>query len=354
MEDSKPLEQILESLLKHSPTLANLFLFGKHASNPFKQAKAGAGEKPYEGKTYPTYFKFKGRDHGSELAREAHINMRCRIAFETDAVNDYFSRSIDPGTFTLYVLDGAEQRPVKDLDFASNVNLQNGIANLSIKFPESCKVGDKVKFVAVVDDATQLQPFENTFSVLLQKPAESAGGKGERKRPPKGDEGDEREMPGGLELPECIRITEDQWSNQSPPFDKHTALIVKDSGKGADTGNGEPDKVVYDFFINADNIHLQRFLKYELRSGEDDKVARSRFELGMMLTGLALIYQDNLERKEQAAQKEDEDAASKQSIEQRVAEVTKAFAPFLLPMIDALGALDEEKVAAGSASGEAT
>jgi len=27
-----------------------------------------------------------------------------------------------------------------------------------------------------------------------------------------------------------------------------------------------------------------------------------------------------------------------------VAEVTRAFAPFLLPMIDALGALDEEKL----------
>jgi hypothetical protein len=46
-----------------------------------------------------------------------------------------------------------------------------------------------------------------------------------------------------------------------------------------------------------------------------------------------------------------------QSLEVRVANVTKALAPFLLPMIGALGALDaldEEKVAAGSASGEAT
>jgi hypothetical protein len=128
---------------------------------------------------------------------------------------------------------------------------------------------------------------------------------------------------------------------------------VKDSGKGADAGNGERDKVVYDFFINSDNVHLQRFLKYELRSGEDDKVAKSRFELGMMLTGLALIYQDNLDRKQSAVQ-QDDDANQKQSIEQRIADVTRAFAPFLLPMIDALGALDEEKVAAGSASGEAT
>ena len=354
MEDSKPLEKILESLLKHSPTLANLFLFGKHASNPFKQNKTGEEDKPYEGKTYPTYFKFKGKDIGSELNREAHINMRSRIAFETDAVNDYFSRSIDPGAFTLYVHDGTERRPAKDLDFASNVNLQNGIANLSIKFPDNCKVGDKVKFVAVVNDATQQQPIENSFSVLLQEPAEPTGGKGERKRPPKEDDGDEREMPGGIELPTCIPVTQEEWTNYNPPFDKYTALVVKDSGKGADAGNGETDKVVYDFFINTDNVHLQRFLKYELRSGEGDKIAKSRFELGMMLTGLALIYQDNLDRKQRAGQKDEEENAPKQSIEQRVSDVTKAFAPFLLPMVDALGALDEEKVAAGSASGEAT
>jgi hypothetical protein len=96
IEDSKPLEQILESLLKHSPTLANLFLFGKHASNPFKQVKTGAEDKPYRGETYPTYFNFKGKDAGYELTRDAHVNMRCRVAFETDAVNDYLSRSIDP------------------------------------------------------------------------------------------------------------------------------------------------------------------------------------------------------------------------------------------------------------------
>jgi len=108
--------------------------------------------------------------------------MRCRIAFETDAVNDYLSRSIDPGTFTLFVLDGEERRQAKDLGFASNVNLQNGIASLSVKFSEACKVADKLKFVAVVYDATQAQSFENTFSILLQKAAEPSGGKGDRQK----------------------------------------------------------------------------------------------------------------------------------------------------------------------------
>jgi hypothetical protein len=277
-------------LLKHSPTLANLFLFGKHASNPFKQTKTGTEDKPYVGKTYPTYFKFKGKDPGANLNRDAHINMRCRIAFETDAVNDYLSRSIDPGTFTLFLVERGGRREAKDVGFASNVNLQNGIANLSIRFPESCKVGDKLAFVAIVNDETQAQPFENCFAIVLQKAAEPKQGEGKRQKPPKEDGGDEREMPGGLELPECIRVPKEDWNNHTPPFDQHTALIIKDSGKGADSSNGEPEKVIYDFFVNADNVHLQRFLKYEVKSGEDDNVAKSRFELGLMLTGLALIY----------------------------------------------------------------
>jgi len=132
IEDSKPLEQILETLLKQSPTLANLFLFGKHASNPFKQITTGVDEKPFDGKTYPTYFKFKGKDYGHILNRETHVNMRCRISFETDVVNDYLSRSIDAGLFTLSVLNGDGHQEAKDAGFASNVNLQNGIATLSI------------------------------------------------------------------------------------------------------------------------------------------------------------------------------------------------------------------------------
>jgi hypothetical protein len=234
------------------------------------------------------------------------------------------------------------------------VNLQNGVANLSIKFPDTCKIGNTLKFIAVVNDATRLEPFENKFSVRLQNPAEPGSGQGGRGKPPREDGGDSRDIPGGLELPECIRVNKEQWNNQSPPFDQHTALVIKDSGHAADTTNGDSERVIYDFFINADNVHLQRFLKYELKAGEDDQVATSRFELGMMLTGLALIYQDKLDRKPDGPKNECEEAESKETVEQRVAGATKALAPFLLPMIDALGALDEEKVSASSTSGEAT
>jgi hypothetical protein len=149
-------------------------------------------------------------------------------------------------------------------------------------------------------------------------------------------------------------VKKEEWPSQTPAFDQYTALVIKDSGQGADAANGDPAMVIYDFFINADNVHLQRYLKYELTSGKDDKVAKTRFELGLMLSGLALIYQDRLSQRQTTDQTETNETQPKEPLETRVATVTKALAPFLLPMIDALGSLDEEQVAGSSTSGEAT
>jgi hypothetical protein len=70
-----------------------------------------------------------------------------------------------------------------------------------------------------------------------------------------------------------------------------------------------------------------------------------------MLTGLALIHQ--------AAQRNQSNEVEEQNppeanLELQVGVVTRAIAPFLLPMIDALGALDTEDVQAAVASSEST
>ena len=145
LADSKPLEEILESILKKSPTLANLFLKGNRASNPFKTIKVRGKEKPFHGNRFPTFFKIKGREYGTELIRETPINSRSRITFETDAENEYFSRTTETGEFALFLVSGDEQTPV-----ASYVgpNLQNGAATLSVQLPTNCRVGDELHFLA--------------------------------------------------------------------------------------------------------------------------------------------------------------------------------------------------------------
>ena len=119
--------------------LAALFFRGARAANPFKTIKVRAKEEPFEGQRFPSYFKFKDKDYGTELCRNCHINMRFRIAFETDAANDYLTRNIDPGKFSLYMVENGSRSLVED----RSINLSNGIANLSVRLPNSCCEGDK-------------------------------------------------------------------------------------------------------------------------------------------------------------------------------------------------------------------
>ena len=177
------------------------------------------------------------------------------------------------------------------------------------------------------------------------------GTDGTRTKPPSKEEGDEREIPTGIQLPVWKPIHESEWKAQTPPFDQYTALRIKNAGLVSDSEAGE-QKDVYDFFINVDNLHLKRFLKYELKTGEDQRVTRTRFEVGMILVGLAIIHENVRERKNSLKNSGEEQ--SEVNVEDQVDAATKALAPFLLPMIDALGSLDEEQTVASVASGEAT
>jgi hypothetical protein len=138
----KPLEDILKSLLKQSPTLAALFLRGKRVVNPFKTIRVRETEKPFVGKKHPTHFKFKGKDYGFALQRACHINYP-RISFETDAQNDYFSRKTDCGQFELYLVDGVSKTLVSDF---MGPRLQNGLATLAVHLPQNCVVGDTLTY----------------------------------------------------------------------------------------------------------------------------------------------------------------------------------------------------------------
>ena len=351
LADEKPLEDILKSLLEHSPTLSALFLQGKRAVNPFKTLQVAEKEQEFAGKKHPTYFKFEGKEYGKELRRDCHINQRCRIVFETDAVNDYFSRNVDPGEFSLFLVSDVERSPVSDY---VGPNLQNGIATLTVQLPANCQIGDLLRLHAVVTDPTRLDPFENTFSLDVKPEVEAhGGGGGKRQQPPIEEKGEEREMPGGISLPNIVPIYEADWPSQSPPFDKYSALRIgiTDAPSNGESGNGESHDV-YDFKINMDNL----FLKSELKSGGDEiEMIRARWKYGLVLIGLALLDDENRSKK---ARTVDEDASQDEenvdSVESQVERFTRSIAPVLLPMISSLGSLEMEQALGAVASGEAT
>jgi hypothetical protein len=354
LADSKPLEDILESLLKKSPTLANLFLKGLRASNPFKTNKAQEEEdkeKPFDGKRFPTFFKFKSKDYGQQIVRETPINLRSRITFETDAENDYFGRATETGQFSLFIVNGEHRVPVADY---VGPNLQNGIGTLSVQLPLNCQVGDQITFLALVTDSSRLEPFENRFVVKVLPAAQPSGQPSTRRKPPSGQNGDDREVAAGIALPNIIEVYEADWDKQTPPFDKNTALRIKNAGLSDENGGNGDAKPIYDFYVNMDNLYLKTEIK---PANKDPRLINARFTYGMVLLGLALVQQDEAEKAKVVKANEDdesEDDEAEANIEQKVADFTQAVAPVLLPMIDSLGDLDDDQVPVIAGSGEAT
>lgn len=219
-------------------------------------------------------------------------------------------------------------------------------------------MGDELHFVAQVTDPARFESFENRFIVHVKEPAEQAPHrKRTRRKPPSKSEGNERDIPSGVELPIVIRVYESpedgakSWGDMSPPFDKYSAMRVIHAGRS----NGDGDEQnVYDFFVNADNIYLKSEMKPRT---QDSEVVSARFVYGMVLLGLALLQEDKQAEEiasnaETNGHERDDDTIP---IEDRVEGFSKAVSPVLLPMIDYLGGtLNLEDEVTTSTSGEAT
>ena len=341
LEADKPLEDVLKSLLKQSPTLQALFLAGTRLANPFKTAEVREKEEKFEGKRHPSYFKFKGRDHGKELRRDTHINQRCRIAFETDAVNDYFSRGVDNGDFKLDFVSGTSRMPVSNF---VGPNLQTGLATLTLQLPTNCEVGDILQFEAIVSDPTLIEPFRNEFVISVQPATVPGNGKpGERRKPPSDKKGPDRDAPGGISLPNIVKVEESEWQKKNPKFDKYTALRVVISDDDVNLNEDQEhtnggSHAAYDFFINMDNIYLKSELK---GSKGDPEMVRARWKYGLVLIGMALLHDDIQSKKSRETEK-DKRPDQEESIEDKVNWFTRAIGPVILPMINSLGTLVEE------------
>jgi hypothetical protein len=344
LEDNKPLKEVLEELIKRSPSLATLFNLGSHVSNPFKSKSVGTGPQKYEGKQYPTFFKFKERKYGEILIRDTPVNFRGRVSFETNAVNEYFDKNLGKGTFFLH----REAKNGDKVPFSGYVgpNLNDGSATLSVQLPDNAEPGDTLAFIAEVLDDSRVEPFTNRFVINVKGPAEAVGSKGTKKKPPAEKKGKAHDLPVKISLPEVTLVEEPNWGNYDPPFDKYTALRIVRAPSNVE---GEP--AVYDFFVNIDNVYLLRELKLTKESLE---LVKKRFELGLTLLGLGLIQADAESDLGKSNDSKMSDENGEANVEDKVEAFTKAVAPILLPMISCLGDLQESDLGVvAEAAGEA-
>ncbi len=305
ISDAKPLAEVIEKVIKNSPSLSKLFVAGVRIANPFGLIPSGTSDKTFKGKQFPTYFKLK-RDFHSQKPKHCPYNQKFRVQFETNTENNYFTRDLNPGEFKVSLRDGAM---IKDYI----LNLWNGIANLTVSLPEGSKVGDLLEYVVEVNDISRVNPFLIKFYVVVDPPIEKKKGKSGERIKPLGEKGEKREKPSAFDIPNIIEVRAGDWDKYG--FDKESALKVVDSGE-----NG------YDYYINMDNIYLLTEIKGRFKT--EPKILKEQYKSGMILIGMSLLKE--LEEKE------------KESIYEKISEVTKAISPVLLPMVATLGTLEEE------------
>jgi hypothetical protein len=325
LKDDRPLTEVLQTLIKHSPNLTQLLHLGQRISAPFNTVDVGGVREPeFKGEIYPTFFKTKGVEYGAVHKRPCPINQRMRLTFETDARDDYFTRKIERGVLALTYIDktGTEHG-------ASMVGprLKRGIASAMAELPEGIDVGDVLTFVARVADSRGA--FENRIEATVKPAAQphESGGDGVRKTP-RPRPGADRELPQQLAMPRIVRVYRGQWEDQSPPFGEFTAMRACVVGY-----EGEDERDIYEFRVNMDNTPLLNEIKQRRL---DDSSARNQFLYANVLVGLSLL----LEGKKSNGAANGEGGTD---IEARIDQTTAALAPFIL----ALTSLGQEDLSEG-------
>lgn len=329
--DSKPLEEILQNIFKNSPTLSNLFIEGNRIRNPFKPKSVGSQKVKYTGKIFPTYFRHKNKKANNHFNKNCHLNIRCRLFFETDATNDYLDRAIEPGQYYLKMKNNGQYKEISTY----SMNLHNGIATLNLPPPSGCKIGDKFDFEMFVNDNNRIDPFKNTFSIVItdERIIDTKPGGSKRIKPPNDKTGNDRDISQGIDLPKIKKI--DMSMSLYGDFDFNRESVLKLYKSTKTSGSSKIPK--YDWYLNIDNIYFQTELKH---SKVDHQIIESRFITGMTLIGLGILH-DHFKNISSNAD-EEEDQTDEVMIEDTVYDVTKAIAPILLPMIDSLGGITDD------------
>jgi len=288
LADDRPLTEALKSVIDNSPELSDLFKVGIQL--PAKN-QPGEEPEPFEGLRFPTFFRLDPEPAPGETAEfDCPIGDACRIRFVTDAANDYFERTSDPGTVH-----------VTPATMFNRIRLRDGRASLILQCPERASVGAVLEVTIEVTDPSRKKPFSDNLRLRVTE-----------KRPPRESESDgQKPNSGALSLPRVITIEEAGW--EAEEFDPESGLAMQ-----FDIDGGLVAKV------NIDNIHLKQCL---FRTREDEReLMRRRFIYGLVLAGVSFWRE--------FAEEENRDELVRTS--------TKALARVILPTILVLGNLERD------------
>jgi hypothetical protein len=282
----KEVADVIKNLLRNDPTLAALFGVGEQIRVP-----TGPVREPteYVGRQFPTYFRIRNEPRAG-LIKRCPRNHTCRVEFETDANNDYFSRINDPGHIEII---GAPT-------FLSH-HLWNGKAVLRFSVPAVSNPGDRLGIRVIVNDISRVDPIESQFSIEVEPDA-----------PPYEPGGPTREPSVTLfAIPNIIEVRRSEWHLHN--FNEKSALKI----------NISEDETL-DLFVNMDNLYLLN--EIAKRRTMDPEVLKHWFKYGLFLLAMGILYQE----RQKASSMEEVD-------KQKINEITEGLAVTIIPIISQLG-----------------
>ena len=342
---SETFEKFVEEMVKKHPLLEQVLGPGFRIANPFKPYAVEAVEKEWEGVRFPSKFHFKDREPGKGLQRDAHINSQNRIAFVTDAENDYFKRDEQPGQMKLFQVVDGEFMPAKNW---RSPTLFEGKFTLSMSLPPEAKIDDIMVYEAHVMDPSRIEPFVNRFmlAVKAKREAQPPTPKPPLPKPdkPGSDTGKDAQDDTRLAVPTPVEVWEKDWGTRDPVFDKFTAMWIK-RPPGTDENSA-----VFDYAINMNNVFIDQAVKEKPRRVHE---IRDRYKFGMTLIAFAVIRHDLEARKQEQPAEDKQEEDQRRDVREMVAEVTSAIAPFLLPLVDSLSRITGMAEPLSATAGEA-
>ncbi len=338
LADDKPLEDTVNEIIRNDPILASVFGKGLRLPKVKKPEEVKPSSRSFESKPHPTYFRFATKDQGAVLKRSIQVDRRARIAFDTDAEDEYFDRKVDAGTMEIiHTVGGVSQTISNYVHY-----LVEGRANVYLDLPSGTKVGDVLEFAFVIRDPVTGNEFWNNAKLSVLAKADTSSGPPSRRKKPDDQDGSGAQGNAGIEMPKVRWVSqeEENWATFFNTTDD--CLSIFDEGEE----KSDKWKSNYEFFLNEANKAFQLQLR---NSKFDPATVKKQFEVGVVLIGLAMIHDDN----QRNGSNEREYDFEEFTLEKRTSIFTRAIAPVLIPIIQSLGPLAEEEVDASDLAGQA-
>ena len=265
--------ELFQNLVDSDPSIAQLLPGGSLVTLPGYIGRNGGVEEEWQGKYSPTFLELVGRSvrqNGAEIA----VDGRRRVAFQTDAVNDYLTRPENRGRVFTIGLDDK---------FSHTSSLRDG--RLTITFSaqsDKVAVGDTISFsVSLLDDAMPEPVTEDlVLRVVATRIPQRSGTRSTTRSRGDGDNETEegRALPPSKWLTKDGRMIGDDESDIWPDD-----FTDQDGGRVDDLGE------VNLYFINYDNAHFRRVLDSE-RNDLNKKVLAEQYRIGMLILMMGLDY----------------------------------------------------------------